>query len=128
MRKLSCSAYTIPLLLSRAGVHLPSIDKADIPSQRDHFDQKVEESLRRDLPIITTPHAKDHLAHKGDESFSNVYDLDFFQDMMVNIDSGTVGPKKPKIKVTGTPGKHVGDGLLAKANDILGAVSYPFLN
>lgn len=30
--------------------------------------------------------------------------------------------QRPGVQVTAMPGKHVGDGLLAKANDILGAV------
>ena len=88
----------------------------------DHFDQKVEESLRRDLPIITTPHAKDHLTAKGEESFSQVFDLDFFESMMVHLGSKSSSNRAPKIKVTGTPGKHVPDGIIGAANDLVGAV------
>ncbi|KKY14878.1 hypothetical protein UCRPC4_g06601 [Phaeomoniella chlamydospora] len=88
----------------------------------DHFDQTVEESLRRDLPIITTPHAKEHLTGKGAESFTQVFDLDFFQEMIVNIGSQTRESRRPQIKVTGTPGKHVGDGVIGTANDYLQAV------
>ncbi|KAI9724489.1 MAG: hypothetical protein M1812_000557 [Candelaria pacifica] len=111
----------------------PAIDLHDLPRvdvvllshyHADHFDQEVEESLRRDLPIITTPHAKAHLAGKGaGESFNDVYDLDFFDSMMVDIaPSSQMSEKKPSIKVTGMPGKHVPPGVLGTANDILGAV------
>ena len=86
----------------------------------------MEASLRRDLPIITTPHAKQHLHdHKdGVEKFTDVYDLDFFENMLLNIKSpSTSGAgRAPAIKVTGMPGKHVPDGMLSMANDLLGAV------
>ena len=59
----------------------------------DHFDAEVESSLRRDLPIITTPHAKSHLTSSKEggqeEAFTSVYDLDFFEEMGVDI-KGTV--------------------------------------
>ncbi|KAI9781591.1 MAG: hypothetical protein M1835_004271 [Candelina submexicana] len=111
----------------------PAIDLHNLPRvdvvllshyHADHFDQEVEESLRRDLPIITTPHAKSHLAGKAaGESFSDVYDLDFFDSMMVDIVPGSeTVERKPSIKVTGMPGKHVPPGVLGTANDILGAV------
>lgn len=85
---------------------------------RDHFDKKVEESLRRDLPIISTPHAKEHLTTKGeDESFTRVYDLDFFDSAMVHFNGiESARATKPAVKVTGMPGKHVPSGPL---NDIL---------
>ncbi|KAI5271447.1 Metallo-hydrolase/oxidoreductase [Aureobasidium subglaciale] len=108
---------------------LPRIDAVLLSHYHaDHFDEKVEASLRRSLPIITTPHAKDHLTSKGeDESFSQVYDLDFFQSMYVDIrKSGTTheasNKRVPAVKVTGMPGKHVPQGMLSKANDLLGAV------
>lgn len=92
-------------------------------SCRDHFDQKVETSLRRDLPIITTPHAKHHLAESksAEEAFTAVHDLDFFQDMIIDIKSE--GSKKPAIKVTGMPGKHVPPGVVGTLNDLANAVS-----
>jgi hypothetical protein len=101
----------------------------------DHFDQDVEASLRRNLPIITTPHAKEHLANKsGDgEAFTAVYDLDAFQSMMVDIKPGSLGQAQqhqggqrgPAIKVTAMPGKHVPPGILNTLNDLAGAVSTP---
>jgi len=110
----------------------PAIDLHDLPPidvvllshyHADHFDQKVEESLRRNLPIITTPHAKSCLQSKGEEeSFSQVFDLDFFDEMMVDIAPVKQG-NSPAIKVQGMPGKHVPPGPLAFVNDLLGAVS-----
>ena len=85
--------------------------------------QEVEASLRRDLPIITTPHAKSHLAESkiNGEAFNAVHDLDFFQDMLVNIVAE--GQKSPAIKVTGMPGKHVAPGVVGTLNDLINAVS-----
>lgn len=91
---------------------------------RDHFDREVEQSLRRDLPIITTPHAKSHLQGKGEgEDFTNVYDLDFYHSMMVDIRKDSESGKSPVIKVTGMPGKHVPSGIIGTLNDLLNAVS-----
>jgi hypothetical protein len=56
------------------------------------------------------------------ESFNQVYDLDFFQSMMVNLlSSGTPG-KVPQMKVAGMPGKHVPTGVIGAANDLVQAV------
>ncbi len=45
--------------------------------------------------------------------------------MMVDIVPGSQTPeKKPSIKVTGMPGKHVPPGVLGTANDLLGAVGW----
>jgi hypothetical protein len=78
------------------------------------------------LPIITTPHAKDHLTSKGaQDSFSNVHALDFFEQMVVDISSSTISnnDKKPQFRVTGMPGKHVPTKPLQILNDLLQAVS-----
>ncbi|KAF2279050.1 Metallo-hydrolase/oxidoreductase [Westerdykella ornata] len=106
------------------GLHeVPHIDAILLSHYHaDHFDQEVEASLRRSIPIITTPHAKRHLTSKGeDESFTQVYDLDFFDSMLLNIKTRE-GDRKPAIKVTGMPGKHVPPGPLSVANDILSAL------
>lgn len=110
----------------------PSIDLHDLPKidvvllshyHADHFDQLVEKSLRRDLPIVTTPHAREHLHEKksAEERFSQVYDLDHFEDAILDISSASNG-RKPAIKVTGMPGKHVPPGPLNIANDLLNAI------
>ncbi|KAL8909533.1 MAG: hypothetical protein Q9171_005012 [Xanthocarpia ochracea] len=88
----------------------------------DHFDDHVESSLRRDLPIITTPHAKSHLTSKGEgEAFTAVHDLDFFEDILVDIEGGE-GKGKAAVKVMGMPGKHVPPGVLGTLNDLVNAV------
>lgn len=86
----------------------------------------MEASLRRSLPIITTPHAKSHLANKpgAGEAFTSVYELDAFQSMMLDIRQDPKPKSKvPAIKVTGMPGKHVPPGVLSALNDLAKAVS-----
>ncbi|KAJ9270419.1 hypothetical protein DTO212C5_3450 [Paecilomyces variotii] len=108
----------------------PAVDLHDLPRvdvvllshyHGDHFDQKVEASLRRDLPIITTPHAKSHLTSKGPEdSFTDVFELDVFQQMLIDINNE--GKQHPRIRVTAMPGKHVPTKLLQTLNDIAQAI------
>lgn len=86
----------------------------------DHFDELVEESLRRDLPIITTPHAHSTLTGKGDDSFTAVHALDLWQSLNLSITNE--GQSKPNVTITGLPGTHVPPGPLAVVNDLLGAV------
>lgn len=45
----------------------------------DHFDKEVEEKLSKGIPIVTTPHAKECLTRKGQESFTSVHALDFWE-------------------------------------------------
>lgn len=110
-------------------------------SNSDHFDQAVEASLRRDLPIITTPHAHAHLSGKpgAGEAFTQVHALDTFDSMLVDVEApppsvderGKVvdAPQskeekgRPALKVTAMPGEHVPRGPLSVANELLGAVS-----
>ncbi|KAL8992713.1 MAG: hypothetical protein Q9169_006894 [Polycauliona sp. 2 TL-2023] len=108
----------------------PAVDLEDLPRidliclshyHADHFDTHVESSLRRSLPIITTPHAKSHLTSKPNgEAFTAVHDLDFFEDILVDIEGSD---KKAAVKVTGMPGKHVPPGVLGTLNDLVEAVS-----
>ncbi|KAL7815091.1 Metallo-hydrolase/oxidoreductase [Trichoderma gracile] len=90
----------------------------------DHFDRHVEESLNRDFPIITTPHAKGCLTSSSKpEPFRAVHALDFFESMMLK--SPTIAQTEaatPVIRVTGMPGKHVPPGPLSALNDLLSAV------
>ena len=73
------------------------------------------------MPIITTPHAESHLSSKGEgEAFEEVHALDFFESIIVDILPPSEEPAG--MKVTGMPGKHVPDGILGAANDLLKAV------
>jgi L-ascorbate metabolism protein UlaG (beta-lactamase superfamily) len=110
----------------------PAIDLHELPRidavllshyHADHFDQDVEASLRRDLPIVSTPHAKKCLVDdKGEDKFTEVYDVDHFEHMLLDIKTSSSGGKAAAVKVTGMPGKHVPPGPLSVANDLLGAV------
>ncbi|KAI0638934.1 Metallo-hydrolase/oxidoreductase [Trametes polyzona] len=87
----------------------------------DHFDKVVEDCLRRDLPIITTPHARHHLteAQAKCEPFTAITALDTWQaaDIRAVGDAG-----EAKLRVIAMPGKHVPPGVLGTLNDVLGAV------
>jgi hypothetical protein len=63
------------------------------------------------------------LTGKGaQESFNQVYDLDFFESMMVNLLSSGTSGRVQRMKVTGMPGKHVPTGVIGAANDLVQAV------
>ena len=92
----------------------------------DHFDQDVEARLSRKLPIITTPHAKDHLSNKGEESFIEVTALDTWDTALLPIQDSPAKAilegRQPAFKVTGMPGEHVPPGPLETINDIVKAI------
>ncbi|KAL9470819.1 hypothetical protein ACSS6W_008760 [Trichoderma asperelloides] len=93
----------------------------------DHFDRIVEDSLNRDFPIVTTPHATRCLTSSSrSEPFKSVYALDFFESMLLECrnssETGNDESATPAIKVTGMPGKHVPPGPISKLNDLLNAV------
>ncbi|KAK6841880.1 metallo-hydrolase oxidoreductase [Apiospora arundinis] len=111
----------------------PAVDLHELPSldcillshyHADHFDQKVEASLNRLFPIITTPHARKCLTSLKEEPFERVTELDFFESVMLHTSIEPIpgADAKPVIRVTGTPGKHVPPGALAAANEYLQAV------
>lgn len=72
----------------------PAIDIEELPRvdavllshyHEDHFDRLAEDKLKRDLPIITTPHAHSCLTAKGEESFTSVHALDFFESLQMSF-------------------------------------------
>ncbi|KAJ4268593.1 hypothetical protein NW762_002658 [Fusarium torreyae] len=100
---------------------LPSLDGVLLSHyHEDHFDRLVEDSLNRDFLIVTTPHAHKCLTSK-DDPFRNVQALDFFDRLELKSEDSKE-PRRPVVKVTGMPGKHVPPGPLAVVNDLLGAV------
>ncbi len=98
------------------------------PCIRDHFDRLVEDNLRRDLPIISTPHALECLTtKKPSDPFTAVSAVECFQSLFLDIapsatPSSSTSSRRAAIKVTAMPGKHVPPGILTTVNDILGAV------
>lgn len=83
----------------------PSLDIEELPPldfcvlshyHGDHFDQVVEEKLRKDLPIITTGHAASKLEEKG---FTATVALDTW-------DSVAVRKIEASVRVTSMPGTH----------------------
>lgn len=103
---------------------LPRIDAILLSHyHEDHFDKVVGDKLKRSIPIITTPHAKNCLTSKGDDSFTAVHALDFFQSLTADVKTNKIqAGQKPSVKITGMPGKHIPPGPLSVANDILSAV------
>ncbi|KAK5998812.1 hypothetical protein PT974_01195 [Cladobotryum mycophilum] len=101
----------------------PAVDLEDMPPidvillshyHEDHFDKLVENSLNRNFPIISTPHAKKNLSSDEikDEPFHAVTALDFFESIFFDIHSGDPGSHgQPVIKVTAMPGKHKPEGI-----------------
>ena len=81
---------------------LPPIDFCVLSHYHgDHFDQLVEEKLRKDLPIITTAHAAEELTGKN---FTAPVALDTWE-------SATIEKGDYTVKLTAMPGKH-GPGIV----------------
>ncbi|KAL7781772.1 Metallo-hydrolase/oxidoreductase [Trichoderma afarasin] len=116
----------------------PAVDLDKLPQMdcillshyhEDHFDQLVEDSLNRDFPIITTPHAKACLTSKSiPEPFRAIHALDVFESILledptsIHTDPTNSNSTTSVIRVTGMPGKHIPPGPLSVINDILSAV------
>jgi hypothetical protein len=88
---------------------------------------QVEASLRRDLPIVTTPHAKTALTTKtpAEDNFTAVTALEPWSSVLLSTAAAAGSDPAKVVKVTATPGSHVPPGpagLLGKVNDLLGAV------
>ena len=88
----------------------PAIDIDDLPDvdfcvlshyHGDHFDQIVEEKLRKDLPIITTEHAAGELK---DKNFTAPVALDTWE-------SATIEKGDFRVTITSMPGQH-GPGIV----------------
>ena len=88
----------------------PAINIEDLPPldlcvlshyHGDHFDQLVEEKLDKDLPIISTNHAKAELETKG---FRNLTGLETWDSIEVTKDA-------VRLRITSMPGQH-GPGIV----------------
>ena len=88
----------------------PALDIEDLPPvdlcvlshyHGDHFDQLVEEKLRKDLPIVTTNHAKTELESKN---FTEAIALDTWES--VEFKKG-----EAVLRISSMPGQH-GPGIV----------------
>lgn len=99
----------------------PACDIADLPPldfvllshfHGDHFDQVAERELDEDLPIVTTPQARQDLAERG---FHNTHGLETWERL-------TVAKGPSRLRLTACPGRH-GPGVTDLVlPDVMGAV------
>lgn len=76
---------------------LPHVDLCILSHYHgDHFDQVVEEKLRKDIPIITTEHAAGELKEKG---FTEAIALDTWDSVLVD-------GRSTRLRIASLPGKH----------------------
>ncbi|KAH8083637.1 beta-lactamase-like protein [Filobasidium floriforme] len=101
---------------------LPSVDVVVLSHfHADHFDQLVQEKLRKDLPIVTTRHAeKELMGLEGNGgAFTDVYGMDVWESTLLKItDTPGKSNKKPVVRVVATPGKHIA-GFIGAVNDAI---------
>lgn len=99
----------------------PAIDIEDLPPvdlcvlshyHGDHFDQLVEEKLDKDLPIISTIHAKGELESKN---FRQVVGLETWEE--IEITKGAAS-----LKITSMPGRHGPPVVDFALPDVMGSV------
>jgi hypothetical protein len=80
---------------------------------------------------VLTPRPSDHYhatcerhfnVERREDSFNQVYDLGFFEFIIVKVSSPGTSSKVPQMKVTGVPDKHMPTSFVEAANDLVQAV------
>lgn len=80
----------------------------------------MEADLRRDMPIISTPHAHANLTSKPSPPFTAVHVLDHHEEGILTSPNSSSA-----IRIIAMPGKHVPPGpagILEKVNALMGAI------
>jgi L-ascorbate metabolism protein UlaG (beta-lactamase superfamily) len=92
---------------------LPPLDLVILShAHEDHFDRRVQEGLRRNVPVVTTPEASEWLGELG---FTQRYPLKAW-------DSLTVRKGPALLRVTAMPGRHGPRPVAALLPDVMGAI------
>lgn len=92
---------------------LPPVDVCVLSHYHgDHFDQLVEERLRKDLPIVTTGHAAENLSEKG---FTNLIPLETW-------DFASFRHPSASLKITSMPGRHGPPIVNIALPDVMGSI------
>lgn len=92
---------------------LPPIDLVLLSHYHgDHFDQVAEAKLDKNLPIVTTPHAAEHLREHG---FRALHPLETWQSLEV-VKGGT------RLRLTSMPGRHGPPVVAAALPPVMGTM------